>query len=192
MSRRQSLCTPLSSPFALLPNLTSLLQDWASDDLEAHDIELTSPAAIPATNENSFTEVECCSDCQCCCHRPSRDVQLVPKSLRPWLGQLNVPRTLLAALSSSLIPCDNSQCARGRRQVQNVRYTAPGWFAHVEATIRFQAFPIHFCIQTPRVVPSLKFLMDISFDEFKVRLSNRELTLYDVESSGRFVLHVSL
>ena len=136
-------------------------------------------------------ESECSDECPCYCHRPSRDVQLVPKVFRPWLGRLNVPDTLLAAFSSSFIPCDNTQCGRGRQQIQNIKYTAPRWFAHVEATIRFEAVPVHFCIQTPRTVSSLKFLRTISFDEFKVKLSTQELTLCDVELDGFSVLHVS-
>ena len=134
----------------------------------------------------------CPDGCPCCCHTPSRDLQLVPSFLRPWIGRLNVPRTLLAALSPSFEPCDHPQCSRDRRQVQNVKYTAPVWFARIEATIQFEALPVHFCIQTPRVVPSLYYLYDISFDEFRIKLSTRELTLCDVQSDGFSVLHVSL
>ena len=129
--------------------------------------------------------------CPCCCHTPSRDVQLIPKALRPWLGRLNVPPTLLAAFDSSSTPCDHPQCSRGQRQVQKVKYTAPGWFGQIEAIIRFEAVPVHFCIQTPREVPSLHYLWHISFDEFKMKLSTRELTLQDVEPDGFSVLHVS-
>ena len=134
----------------------------------------------------------CPDRCLCCCHTPSRDVQLIPKPLRPWVGQLNVPSTLLAALSASFTPCDHAECARCRRQVQNVKYTAPAWFARIEATIQFEVLPVQFCIQTPRTVPSLRFLLDISFDEFKIKLSTRELTLCDVQPDGISVLHVSL
>ena len=133
----------------------------------------------------------CPDGCLCCCHTPSRDVQLIPKALRPWVGQLNVPPTLLAAFSSSFIPCDHAECTRGRRQVQNIKYTAPAWFARIEATIQFEALPVHFCIQTPHTVPSLLFLLHISFDEFKMKLSTRELTLCDVEPGGFSILHVS-
>ena len=76
--------------------------------------------------------------------------------------------------------------------MQNVKYTAPVWFARIEATIQFEALPVHFCIQTPRVVPSLNYLYHISFDEFKVKLSTRVLTLCDVQPDGFSVLHVSL
>ena len=158
---------------------------------ELCDLSLTSPAVNATMEDRGPAEGECSDGCPCCCHRPSRDVQLIPKALRPWLGQLNVPPTVLAAFSSSFIPCDHAECARGRRQVQNVRYTAPRWFAHVEATIRFEAFPVHFCIQTPRTIPSLRFLWDISFDEFKIKLTTREMTLCDVEPNGFSVLHVS-
>ena len=76
--------------------------------------------------------------------------------------------------------------------MQNIKYTAPAWFAHIEATIQFEALPVHFCIQTPRVVPSLNYLYYISFDEFRIKLSTHELTLYDIEPKGRSVLHASL
>ena len=167
------------------------MQYASSDNPDAHDIELTSPAAAAARNRSSLTQDECPDECPCRCHTPSRDVQLIPKALRPWLGQLDVPPTLLAAFSSSFTPCDSAECARGRRQVQNIKYTAPGWFLQVEATIRCEAFPVHFCIQTPRIVPSLRFLVNISFEEFRIKLSTRELTLCDVQPNGMSVLHVS-
>ena len=168
------------------------MQDSASDDPDAHDIELTSPAAAAVRNRSSPMQDVCPDVCPCCCHRPSRDVQLIPKALRPWLGQLNVPPTLLAAFSSSFIPCAHAACARGRQQIQKSEYTAPGWFVQVEATIRCEAFHIHVCIQTPRFVASLKYLHWISFDEFRIKLSTRELTLCDVQPNGFSVLHVSL
>ena len=151
-----------------------------------------SPAITDGLDEALNAVGECSSDCSCRCHRPARDVQLIPKALRPWLGQVCVPSTLPAALWLSSHLCDNGQCLRGRQLVQTIRYTAPRWFAQVEATIRFEAFPLHFCIQTPRVVPSLEFLLRISFDDFKIKLSTRELTLCDVEPDGFSVLHASL
>ena len=75
--------------------------------------------------------------------------------------------------------------------MQNIKYTAPGWFAHIEASIRFKALPIHFCIQTPRVVPTLHYLYEVSFEEFRSRLGSGEATLRDVDPEGRSVLHVS-
>ena len=180
-----------SFPLVLLLDLTSTLHDPASDGPDARDIELTSPAAAAARIRSSPMQDGCPNDCPCRCHAPSRDVQLIPKALRPWLGRLNVPRTLLAASSSSVLPCDHAECARGRQQIQKIKYTVPGWFLQVEATLRCEAFPIHFCIQTPRTVSSLRFLWYISFDEFKMKLSTRELTLCDVEPNGLSVLHVS-
>ena len=74
--------------------------------------------------------------------------------------------------------------------MQNITFCAPMWFAHVEATIRFESFPVCFRIQTPRVVPTLEYLLSIDFDEFRIKLATRELTLYDIEQHGRSVLHV--
>ena len=167
-------------------------QDSASDSSVACDGTLTSPAVTTTTYNSSPAQDECPDFCPCFCHTPSRDLQIVPSFLRPWIGRLNIPSSLPAVVSSSFALCDHSRCARGRREIQNIKYTAPEWFVHVEATIRFEAFPVHFCIRTPRVVPSLGYLGWISFDEFRIKLSTRELTLCDVDPDGRCVLHVSL
>ena len=148
-------------------------------------------AVTAAMSESSCAVVEYSDDCPCCYHRPSRDVQLIPKVFRPWLGQLNVPHTFSIAFDPFSAPCGHAKCSRGQRAIQNIQWTAPGWFAHIEATIRFKTFPVHFCIQTPRVVPSLHHLTWISLDEFKIQLSTRELTLCDVDPEGESVLHVS-
>ena len=71
-----------------------------------------------------------------------------------------------------------------------IKYCLPTWFAHIEALIKIEKFPVYFCIQTPRVVPSLQYLYVISLDEFKSKLSDREITLHDVESDGYSILHV--
>ena len=134
---------------------------------------------------------QCDHDCPCSCHWRSRDVRLVPALLRPWIGQLSVPRTLPAAIWPSLSVCDHAGCAHSLQRIQKIKYCAPIWLARVQATIQFEAFPVHFCIETPRVVPSLLSLENITCDEFKIKLSTRELTLQDVEPDGFSVLHVS-
>lgn len=133
-------------------------------------------------------------ECICACHRPSSEICPIPSWLNPWLGKANIPRTLPASLVPSWFPCqcDNPYCLKNQQKTPTVRYYPPAWFAHVEASIRFEAFPVHFYIQTPRVVPSLSYLLNISFNEFQIKLSTRELTLHDIEPNGRSVLHVRL
>ena len=128
----------------------------------------------------------CLGECACACHS---DITPIPSSLNSWLGRLNIPRALAASLLPSLFPCSNARCARNKREAQTIQYYPPVWCA-VEGSIRFKAFPIHFCIQTPRVVPSLRYLFYINFDDFRMKLSSRELTIFDVESNGESVLHV--
>ena len=146
---------------------------------------------IAAVRSRAYPRNDCQGDCACRCHTRSRDVQLIPPQFRSWLGQLNLPRSLIPAIWSLAAPCDRPQCARGRNQVQSIKYTAPTWFARVEGTIRFEAIPIHFHIQSPRVVESLHYLQYVNYDEFRRKISTRELTLHDVDTDGRSVLHVS-
>lgn len=134
--------------------------------------------------------------CTCVCHRPSSNICPIPSWLNPWLGRLSIPRTFVTTLFPSISPCDNVECTENWRkpEVQTIFYYPPIWFAQVEASIRFEAFPLYFCIQTPRVVSpgSLLSLAYISFDEFRHMLSTREITLHDVTPDGFSVLHVSL
>ena len=151
---------------------------------------------LPASTQTSAdgaSAVEYCQDeCSCVCHKPSSALIPIPPWLNPWIGKLNIPRMVAASLAPWVFPCNDSRCRKSRDNLQVVRYYLPLWFAQVEASIRFEAFPVHFIIQTPRLVPSLRHLKHIGFDEFRVKLSTREITLNDVDQDGYSVLHVSL
>ena len=147
--------------------------------------------SFTTTTSRSNGHRECPSRCPCQCHASYRDTQLIPSPLRPWLGQISVTRALSPTLWLSACLCDYAQCARNRQYAHIVKFYAPTWFAHIEASIHFEKFPIHFCIQTPRVVPSLRDLGYISFSDFRAKLSTREITLHDIEPNGFSVLHVS-
>ena len=131
----------------------------------------------------------CREECTCSCHS---DVHPIPSWLNPWLGACKFPRALAASLLPYIFSCDDARCSKSFGKVHTVRYYLPTWFAHVEASIRFQAFPIYFCIQTPKVVRSLQSLYNINFQEFQRSLSSRELSILDVEQDGFSILHVRL
>lgn len=134
-----------------------------------------------------FAHTRCPVECRCCCHRTS-SLTFVPT----FIGSVYIPKTLLSSLWSSTNQCDYASCKRRRDDLMTIRYYLPTWFAEVDATIRFKAFPLHFCIQTPRVVESLGFLVGASMDEIQIKLSTREMTVNDVDREGLSVLHVML
>ena len=115
-----------------------------------------------------------------------------PSWLSPWIGQLRFPHSLAKSILPPSVCGNGTKYSLDRREAQTIRYYPPAWFAHVEASIRFEVFPVHFCIQTPRIVSSLRFLGSISFDDFRMRVSSRDLTVFDVEPNGKSVLHVCL
>ena len=145
--------------------------------------------STPADTNASASErtSNCLEGCTCDCHS---DIRPIPSWLNLWLGKLNVPHSLAASLLPSVFPCNDVHCTRTQRNAGTVRYYPPVWFAHVEASIRFATFPIHFCIQTPRVVASLRHLRKMTMAEFKRKLSLREITIHDVEPNGFSMLHV--
>ena len=153
---------------------------------------MISPKATPARTGGPFMTqdlVDPRNAWSCACQS---NILSIPSWLTPWIGKFNIPRAIAAYLLPSLFPCNSTRCVRSKI-AQTVQYHPPTWFAYVEASIRFEAFPIHFCIQTPRVVPTgtLRRLGVISVSDFMRKLSLREITIHDVEPSGASVLHVS-
>lgn len=135
------------------------------------------------------TRRSCPPSCRCTCHKPS--LSPIPRWFSPWLGNLHLPRAFLKAISSfSTQLCDDPSCKRGRENLMTIQYFVPTWFMQTEASIRCEAIPLHFCIQTPRVVEDLSFLGNVSLDGFKMMLSTGRATLNDVEPNGYSVLHV--
>ena len=57
--------------------------------------------------------------------------------------------------------------------------------------LQTQRIPVHFCIQTSRVVHKLFWLQWATLEEVRRKLLSRELTVNDVQPDGYSVLHVS-
>lgn len=152
------------------------------------EVPYGSPHAPDARDDRS----RCSAHCRCRCHRIS-SLRPIPSWLSPWIGALYIPRTLLASLWSTFDACTDRSCQRGRAGLMTVKYFLPAWFARLEASIRFEALPVQFCIQTPRVVESLDFLdgAGIGLDDLKRMLATRRVTLHDTEPSGFPLVHVS-
>ena len=108
-----------------------------------------------------------------------------------WVGALHIPRPLLLFIFSATRKCDTAECKRRRRDLTTIKYFAPRWFLGIEANILFECLPIHFYIQTPRVVPSLCLIDNEGLDGIRRMLDARRITLSDVEPDGRTILHVS-
>ena len=87
--------------------------------------------------------------------------------------------------------CNDGRCKRHRSNLLQIRYCCPTWFAEIDANIRLSCLPIHFCIQTPRVVQKLVWLHSATLEEVRQKLQDRELTVNDVTPNGLSALHVS-
>ena len=133
---------------------------------------------------------KCPGDCRCRCH--GQLSSFVPRWLRPAVGNVFIHHYWLSVFASDRMTCSDRRCRRDRSNLLRIKYWCPNWFAQISVELQTQCIPVHFCIQTPRVVPSLRYLNSISCHEFLIKLSTRELTLCDVEPNGFSVLHVSL
>ncbi len=76
-----------------------------------------------------------------------------------------------------------------------VRSSLPYWFAQVEMQMRFEALPVHFCIQTPRVNPEIDWRLSLMVlergaDVFKELFYSGQATISDVDVYGLSLLHV--
>lgn len=157
----------------------------SDDDAASHSDRLSRHA--------QFRQLACADGCRCRCHRRyQRSVRPIPNSLSSWLGTLTFPGTISSSFWLASDECNEWACRRKGTNLRTIEYLLPTWFAQVEASIRFEALPVHVLIQTPRVVESLDFLLDISLDDFKQRLSTRSLTIHDTQPNGQSVVHVRL
>lgn len=142
-----------------------------------------------SASPDTFEKTPCPKECRCRCHR-QLVAQPIPRWLSSWIGELYFPRTLLSSLWSAFHECNEWTCQRSRTSLKTVKYYLPTWFAQVEASVRFEALPLHFYIQTPRVVNSLDFLDTIGSDDLKQMLSARQITLHDTQADGYSLIHV--
>ena len=60
----------------------------------------------------------------------------------------------------------------------------------VKADVEFESFSIHLAMNTPRVVEDLHSLWYCSVDDFRKKLSTREITVHDVDEDGWPIIYV--
>lgn len=170
-------------------HLAEELFNVRSTTLPYIDEDVASCNSLPPPNERG-EQSQWLNGCHCRCHTFS-SVFPIPDWLTPWIGTLYIPQALLSSLWSSVLDsCSEWTCQRSRTNLKIIKYFLPTWFAQVEASIRFEALPIHFYIRTPRVVKSLAFLNNISLDDFKQLLQTQRITIYDTASNGYSLVHV--
>ena len=172
------------------PSPTKLAPLPLSTDAQANATP-TAPTAESDILSPTIDALQCPGSCRCRCHRR---VGLAPRWLTPLIGDVFVPEALLASLWSCGTTCNDSHCQRQqqRNSLTTIKVCLPSWFAEVDARIRFQAFPVHFIIQTPRVVENLALLDYATLDDVKRMLVERRLTIHDVARNGESVVHVRI
>lgn len=182
---------PVSFPVPPVPSSTSLC--WSSADFER-----TLPEVRRNTSSNEGRAPQdsssCSNRCSCRCHH-LRTVQITPRWLSSLFGQIYLQSPFFSSLFAAAT-CNDATCRRTRDALFAVKYQLPMWFFAVDAKLRIDAIPIHFCIQTPRAVANLDHFL-YKYDAIRVHdiqkmLSLRQITLHDVDSNGWSILHVSL
>ena len=184
------------------PPSTATIGEWPEDGLSSSDLSMSQDVVMDITPTPLATlnspplypnTSPCPPSCNCSCH--PRAYTQVPTWLALLVGRISFPRTLLSLFGNSSGKsriCDNSICQRTKMDLLTIKWHLPSWFARVEASVRFESFPIHFLISTPRIVPDLWCLYTCSLDGFKRMLSTREVTLHDIQEDGSPLLFVSI
>lgn len=134
----------------------------------------------------------CPPSCRCRCHRPP--ISAIPEWLHFVFGRAVIHHDWLSAIASARTACNDRGCRRHRSNLLQIRYYCPAWFAQINAEIRTEHLPVHFIIQTPRLVKrrGLDWLKRATLDEVRQKLWSRQLTVNDVEPDGYSVLHVRI
>lgn len=182
-------CAMRSAAESQTQDLNQYYDQVTADGAGSTDLKINSESSTRITCNRTSGSDRCPPSCRCRCHIPL--IPLVPQFLRSVAGCLFVQHDWLSALVSARTPCNDRGCKRHRSNLLKIKYHCPAWFAHINAEIRTECIPVHFCIQTQRVVMDLGWLEFATLDTVKQKLSNRELAVNDVQSNGVTVLHVS-
>ncbi|THH01387.1 hypothetical protein EW026_g1325 [Hermanssonia centrifuga] len=135
-----------------------------------------------------------CKHCGCQCHR-AVSLWRTPKSLASIIGNHYVKFPFPHRVWPGLVQCDVPTCKKG--WLMQVRSSLPYWFAQVEMQMRFEALPVHFCIQTPRVNPEIDWRLSLMVlergaDVFKELFYSGQATISDVDVYGLSLLHFAI
>ncbi len=162
---------------------------------EQHPNQIFDSITVPHISRRLTTgdlPLKCGIRCKCCCH----DIRLTrasPYWLAPFFGNLFLPRSFFHRSFSS---CSLQTCRRTQkiRQMAKVKFFFPSWFIAVDMKIRLQAFPVHFCLQTPRRVPDtspiFRCIMRMDIEGLKDLLVSGQASINDLDGDGYGVLHV--
>ena len=123
-------------------------------------------------------------------HRLKDELQSITSARIPWLGNTALPGLLISFLRRAGRPSHDAKYTQMSDYLTAIHPWLSLWFKRAATVIRPWSCYINFIIQTPRVVPSLHFLYDISLDEFRRKLLSREITVNDTEEDGLTILHV--
>ncbi|PSR72025.1 hypothetical protein PHLCEN_2v12091 [Hermanssonia centrifuga] len=135
-----------------------------------------------------------CKHCGCQCHR-AVSLWRTPKSLASIIGNHYVKFPFPHRVWPGLVQCDVPTCKKG--WLMQVRSSLPYWFARVKMQMRFEALPVHFCIQTPRVNPEIDWRLSLMVlergaDVFKELFYSGQATISDVDVYGLSLLHFAI
>ncbi len=146
----------------------------------------------PLTMKDLKEPLQCETPCECCCH-DTRLTHATPYWGSSWFGNLYLPRCFF---HRSFTCCNVQTCRRTQknRQIAKIKWFFPSWFIAVDMKIRLQAFPVHFCLQTPRRVPETSpifgCIQRMDIDGVRGLLGSAEASVNDVDEDGWAVLHV--
>lgn len=139
--------------------------------------------------------VECDKFCQCQCHRTTQ-------ICTPWWAKQLFGSITLRCNGTVLLnrrACDNSYCRRSGSLRVHVSYMAPTWkflnaFAYYVKSETLGGVAPSFNLFVLRVIPDDEniwgYIQHGNISRVREALSSREVSLYDVDSSGRSLLKV--
>ncbi|PSS01013.1 hypothetical protein PHLCEN_2v4088 [Hermanssonia centrifuga] len=159
----------------------------ASAEGQSHGQSTLAPRTSRRLTAKDIKEtLQCESPCGCCCH-DKRLTRATPYWGTSWFGNLYLPRSFF---HRSLISCNVQTCRRTQknRHIANIKWFFPLWFVAVDMKIRLKAFPVHFCLQTPRRVPRtspiFRCIRRMDINDVRGLLVSGEASVNDVDEVG--------
>lgn len=143
----------------------------------------------------SFSErLKCPPQCSCRCHAPFTQ-SLLPSSLMPYIGRVNVSKRLLHALGLSSWECNAQTCRRDRTAPHTINWCLPLSVVRSEWFMQFKLPSLCVSIHAPRLIPNYAEVWDLIHLEDLTGLQElfeaRAASIYDVDEDGATLLAVS-
>lgn len=137
----------------------------------------------------------CPTNCNCTCHKPTF-VQVIPKVLHPFVGQVFFPKRLLRPPWAPSRNCNVQTCRAELKSSMPVRWLLPASRVSAHLQLSLPPFPIYLTVSLPRLVartaPIWRLVSNGEIEGVRNLFLAKQASVFDVTEGGGSPITVSI